>query len=113
MTIPNRETKEFKTTGGNVIVYKSYITGRESNEIQKILLKDMKIEVGEAKLSPFVGAVSAANITELNNKTIELLVTLLNGTAENILDRILDLPNTEYAEISAKLNEISGDKKKE
>lgn len=108
-----RETKEFTTTGGHVLVYKTYVTGRESNEIQKIILQDMKLEIGEAKLSPFIGQVSAAHFTELNNKTIEILVVSLDGKTEALLDKILDLPNQEYSEVIAKLNEVTGEKKKE
>jgi hypothetical protein len=107
-----RETKTFTTKGGHEIVHKTYVTGRESNEIQKVLLKDVKIEAGMGtKLSPFMSGFSAASITELNNKTIEILVVSVDGKKENVLDIVLDLPNTDYSEVVTALNEITGEKK--
>ncbi len=43
-----RETVEFKTKGGVTLVVKSYITGREANEIQSSYLKDANVRQNSA-----------------------------------------------------------------
>lgn len=106
-----RETKTFTTTGGHVIEHKTYITGREMNEIQKVLLKNVKVDVKGAGQD--VTGFEASSITELNNKTLEVVVVSVDGKKENVIDTLLDLPNSEYAEVIAKINEVTGDKKKE
>lgn len=110
METKERETKEFTTKGGHIIVYKTYLTGRESNEIQKVLLKDVKLEVGTTGQN--ISGFNANNVAELNNKTIELLVVSVDGKKEKVLDIILDdMPSSDYTEIIAELNKATEEKK--
>lgn len=111
METKTRETKEFTTKGGTVIVHKTYLTGREMNEVQKVLLKNVTVDIKGASQS--VQGFEASSITELNNKTIEMMVVSVNGISDKVIDTILDLPNEEYSEVIEKLNEITGAKKKE
>jgi hypothetical protein len=104
-----RETKKVKTKGGFEIEYYSYATGREYNQIQDIYLKDAKMTMigNDIKIDGFNPIAE----TEVNKKTIELLVVSLNGVAENIVDRIMDLPYHDYNEITEILGDVSGKKK--
>lgn len=106
-----RPTKEFTTKGGHVIVHKTYLTGREMNEIQKVMLKDVRMEMKGKEQN--VSGFNATNITELNNKTIELMVVSVDGIKENAIDLILDLPNSDYTEVIQKIEEVTTEKKNE
>lgn len=111
METKTRETKEFTTKGGTVITYKTYLTGREMNEVQKVLLKNVTVDMKGSTQN--VQGFEATSITELNNKTIEMMVVSVGDSKENVLDAILDLPNSEYTEVIETLNEVTGSKKKE
>ena len=104
-----RATKEYKTKGGHVIVHKTYLTGREMNEIQKVMLKDVSMEMRGKEQD--VKGFNATNITDLNNKTIELMVVSIDGNTTGILDAILDLPNSEYTEVIELVDEVTNEKK--
>lgn len=104
-----RETAELKTKGGHVIVHKTYLTGREFNEIQAVLMKDIKIDAIGA--TPTVQGFNASAIEESNKKMLELLVVSVDGKTENVADTILDLPYQETQEVVDALDAISGKKK--
>lgn len=104
-----RETKEFTTSGGHVIVHKTYLTGREFNEIQAVLMKDIKIDAIGA--SPQIQGFNAAAIEESNKKMLELVVVSVDGKTENVADLVLDLPYQETQEVTEALDAISGKKK--
>lgn len=104
-----RETKEFKTSGGHTIVHKTYATGREYNEIQNIYLKDAKVNVigGVTRIEGF----SANTDYETNKKAIELLVVSVDGDTSTFIEKILDLPVKEFNEAIDVLNDLMGKKK--
>jgi hypothetical protein len=86
----------FKTVTGIELVLKPYITGREAEILTQI--------VGET--------VEKRNV-ELSHKTIELVVVSVGGKTEDVLNTILDLPFTDYIEITTKVQEIATGKKNE
>jgi hypothetical protein len=104
-----RETKEFTTSGGHKIVYKTYLTGREFNEIQNVYLKDTKVEMAGKEMK--VEGFSPSITFKANEKMLELLVESVDGVVTNVVDTILDLPNVETQEIIEIVGSIS-DKKK-
>ena len=95
-----RETKEFTTPGGNKLVLKTYLTGREVNNVLKQIFGSQEVSsqggVPQTKLSMVVGI-------ERNIKLIETAVASLDGSSENLADRLQDLPSKDYAAI---LNEV-------
>ncbi len=104
-----RETKIFETSRGHKVEIKTYLTGREFNEIQAVYLQDVKLDtVGqEIKLSGFNPSAEQ----KANNRTIELLAVSFDGSSDDILNKVLDLPHDEYDEVIAQLSEVSGKKK--
>ena len=106
----NRPTKEFTTTEGVKIVAKTYLTGREANEIESVYTKDAKVNMsgGDVKVDGF----NPNSTFEATKKTIELLVVSVNGSIENVVDTVLDLPKSQFDEIVSFLNSLT-DKKKE
>jgi len=96
-----RETKEFTTPGGLKLVVKTFLTGREVNEVLKKLF-------GAREISAQSDGSAAAKLPiatgiDRNVFLIEAAVVSFEGSAENILERILDLPAKEYTAI---LNEV-------
>ena len=89
----------------------AYATGRDSNAIQEVYLKDAKMNIvgKDVRIEGF----SANADTEANKKMLELLVVSLDGDANSVSERVLDLPVADYNEIIASLNDISGKKKPE
>ena len=104
-----RATKKIETTGGHEVVIKTYLTGREFNEIQAILIRDMKVSTAgkEARVEGF----NPAAVEESNKKLLELAIVSVDGVRENCADIILDFPYTETQEVMDALEEISGKKK--
>ncbi len=104
----DRPTIEFVTTSGIKVVMRSYITGREFNEVQGTYMESAKISLVNGQ--PQIEGFDPKSDERATYKLIEKAVVSLNGVAATI-DTVLDLPNTDYAEIVEKLNEISGKKK--
>jgi hypothetical protein len=86
----DRPTKEITTPGGVSVVVKTYLTAREVNDTLKQILgttgvsPDTKIE-----LSAVVGI-------DRNIKLVEAAVVSLDGSTENIPERLGDLPINDW-----------------
>jgi hypothetical protein len=96
-----RETKEFTTPGGRQVIVKTFLTAREVNNVLRQIFGSQEVSAQadgspQAKLSMVVGI-------ERNIKLIETAVVSLEGSTENLADRLQDLPATEYTTI---LNEV-------
>lgn len=107
-----RGTHEVQTSGGHTVVLNNYITGREQRAIQDVFLT--KIQVGNIAGKPELGASAfeASTINEAQDVAIRTVVVSLDGSSENILERILDLPSDQSGEIIAAVNEVTDAKKK-
>ena len=95
-----RETKEFTTPGGRKVTVKTYLTAREVNNVLRQIFGSQEVSTQDgapqAKLSMVVGI-------ERNIKLIEAAVVSLDGSADNLAERLQDLPAAEYTAI---LNEV-------
>lgn len=98
-----RETKELTTPGGHKVVAKTYLTAREVNGVLEELFKSHEISAEDAKSGN--ARVSLLMGIQRNVKLIEAAVMSLDGSTENLSDRLQDLPSSEYAAI---LNEVKG-----
>jgi hypothetical protein len=110
----DRETLKLKTPDGVDFEVKSYITGREKQEIERVFYNEMELagEIGgSVKLNKMF------DLTKQNNIAIAQIVVSVNGNSENVLESVLDLRSADYDFILSKVNEISSgierDKKKE
>ncbi|MBI5071836.1 hypothetical protein HZB93_03030 [Candidatus Falkowbacteria bacterium] len=89
----------FKTKSGqNEVVLKPFITAREMRSLKAIYYDADENKAKGKKMSEIM--------TELENKTIELFIILLNGENVNILERMENLPEQEFKEIYEKINEL-------
>lgn len=103
----DRETVEFKTKSGeNTVVLHTYLTRRERRQIKNALFGGKEIAVdGKNDIKASV-SMELTDVAE--DKTFELMVVELNGSKENILERILELPDAEADQIKAKIDELTG-----
>lgn len=90
--------QEYKTSAGNVLGLKDYITGGDFTEYQQSLLGNASLKGME------VGEVQPTFLTVMYGTMIRLTVLELNGDKSNLEQRIKDLPNDEFQEIIAHLN---------
>lgn len=97
-----RETTEHRTPLGHEVVVHTYLTAREMREIGGAYQKHMKItmgapEPGAATPTPKVemGDAAAAERDE-QDLLIRHGVATYAGSADNVLDRLLDGPDGEF-----------------
>lgn len=95
-----RESKEVKTPLGHTAVVLTYLTGKEVDAILGDLFKDQS--ASEKPSIPMTLGI------QRNNKLIEAAVISLDGSTENIFDRIQELPASEKAYILQQVQELAG-----
>jgi hypothetical protein len=85
-----RETKEYVTPRGVKVLMKTYLTAREA-----------------------VPVVDAKDLTDVekSQKLAAVAIVSLDGSAENVADRMLDLPIKEYSAILTELTALIADLK--
>jgi hypothetical protein len=101
---PMRSTKIVTTPSGKKVELKTYITGREQREIDAVALEgvnlsfddDGKMKVG--KLDPQMGH-------RAENKQLESVVVSVDGEPSD-LEKVLDLPSTDFQFILKEVSEI-------
>lgn len=102
-----RETLSFTTPKGHIVIANTYLTGRESRQLQQALLKGVEVSSNEgtAELTHF----SAERMLDAQDTLITCLVVSIDSMTEKCLDNILNLPSDEYEYIVAELNKITAD----
>ena len=97
-----RETKTIKTPKGHTAIIKSYLTARERHAIDRKYLKDTSINqqgAGDIKLP-------ANDLIDYGIEMIKAVVVSFDDTTENPVDKILDLPVSEFDFIQKAATEI-------
>jgi hypothetical protein len=105
----DRETKDIQI-GGHTLVVKTYATAREHQAIQRALLKDAKFDV--AGETPQLSDFDPTIMFEMQAETVRQMVVSMDGTAENLVDRCLDLPSDQFDELIAELDALVSKKKR-
>jgi len=103
-----REIKKITTPSGKVAELKTYLTAGEKRQLRSIFLRGMQVEIKEGE--PTIKEVSGGILDEAENKAIELVVVSFDGSQENVLGRLLELPVEEYDFILAEVNKITREK---
>jgi hypothetical protein len=96
----DRPTRIFETTEGRRLILREYITGGENWEIRSIYMAAPKTD----------DAKSVA--IDAEKKAFELCVQSIDDKTDNIAGRILDLPLSEYKEVTEQVTDIIEGKKK-
>ena len=98
----DRESKEIITpVDKKKIVIKTYLTGREYNEVEKIFLASSKIEIGGQPAS-FSGSV----VKDAEIKLIEQAVISVDSDDKDVANKVLDLKQADYSFVVKELNEM-------
>lgn len=104
------ENITFTTSGGHPIELRPFITGRQKRHIMGAFLDDVELKnVGGEQSFSVQG--NKANIAQ--DRAIEAVVISVDAKTDKVLDLVLDLPGADYDEVIAKMDDITGDKKKE
>ena len=108
MTTQERETKTLTTPSGKEIVLKTYLTARERKQVREALFSQMKgssTPDGEFQVSELPASV----MIQAEEATINATVASYDGSAENVLPRLLDSKTEEYDFVLAEVNRVSAD----
>jgi len=110
----DRETKEIVTPGGHKVMLRTYLTGREANELKAVMYSAFKMNMDDAQ-SGKVGMekVSGEFMIEQEQKAIGLLLVSLDENTEDALNRLLDLPQTDYDAVKMEVEKITNPTKAE
>lgn len=104
-----RETRDIVTPAGNKLTVYTYLTGRETRELQTPYLKTAE-EYPKATIDD--KGLRAAIYEAVQNLTLKMLIVSFNDKTDGqdgfvLNDAILDLPSQEFNFIVRKLNEIT------
>lgn len=102
-----RETKKIITPLGKDVELKTYLTAGEAKELSLVFLKGMKLDYDPETKKSAVKDMSGQLINDAENRAIELIVVSFDGSNENILNRLLELKNTEFDFIMDEINKIT------
>ena len=98
-----RETKELTTpVDSHKVVIKTYLTGREYREIENVFLRQAKVNAAGQQSADFDGSI----VKVAEDKMIEQAIVTVDGTPDDILNRVLDFKNADFAYLVAQLNEM-------
>ena len=109
-----RETKVFTTPGGHTVVLRTYLTGRESNELKAIMFSALKVNMDDAQTGKVgVGDIQSTFLIEQEHKALDYLVVSIDGDTTTPVEKLLDLPATEYDSVVKEANQIQNPTKPE
>jgi hypothetical protein len=92
-----RENKDITTPNGTKVVLRSYLTGREAASIKNLMLSSLKMtmsDVDSKKLD--MGGLTGDVLAQQERKTLEYLLVSIDGDTENPVEKLLDMPSSEY-----------------
>lgn len=90
---------------GTTVVLKSYITAREARTFKNILIGGVKLGSSESDV-PSISDVNADALAAEEDAEIQAVVLELNGSTENIVSRVLDLPSSSFDELKALIKQV-------
>src|SRR5882724_3653134 len=103
----DRERRDFVTPGGHKIVFNSYLTGREAQELKGIMFSALKMNVDDVQNGKVgLGDVPSGFLVDQERKALEFLVLSIDDDATNPIEKLLDLASTEYDAVIAEINKI-------
>ena len=90
-----RETRNVTTPGGKIVVLKTYLTGKEVNEIKRALFGSVSVERGEDG-KPVVPEYPLSLALDRERKLLEYTVVSVDGAAEKAVEKVEDLVAGDY-----------------
>ena len=109
METTQRETKEVKV-GKHTLIVNTYITGREARDIEGSMMD--KIEMNQSTTNGMeITGFKASHLKDKQDLQVKAVIVSFNGSNENMLDKILDLPSKEREKIMEIARDIAEPKK--
>lgn len=105
-TEEQRPLNEVKTSGGHIAKIVQYITGGEMEDIDDSVAKAMQIDQS-GRVTAATGSVLGAR----RNVQFEVCLKSLDGSTENLIERLRALPKEDYLEIRKAIEEVVDGKK--
>lgn len=100
---------EFTTPNGTAVVMKGFISGGDSEDLQRVFMEGMKLKVDPetGELQRGAQEVPGTVLLDSAKKGIELLVLSINGSSENVYEAVRALPIPDYDMVVSKVNELT------
>lgn len=105
-----REKIELKTKSGVEFKAHTYITGREMRELRDCYITDVDVQVNNTEGINLSG-VKADTIRKYEDMSVGFIILSLNGSDENIVDAVGDLPIADYDDIMDHVTSLTNSKK--
>lgn len=97
------------TIGEHQFEVKTYANAREAHAIQQAYFKGTKLEVvGD---TPRFSEFNPGILLEVQQEMVRQMIVQMDGSAENIVDRCLELPNADFEELVQRLDTLVSKKK--
>lgn len=103
-----RETTNIKV-GTHTFVAKTYLTAKENNAVQQAYFRNAKVEVVDQK--PKINEFDPTVLYGVRLELIKQLIVDMDGSADKIVERCEDLPQTLFDELGDALDELTAKKK--
>jgi hypothetical protein len=102
-----RETKEITTRAGHKVVLRTYLTGREANELKSVMFSALKMNMEDAQSGKVnVNDVPGTFLIEQEKKALGFLLVSIDGETNAPIDKLLDLPAPQYEAVIKEVNQI-------
>lgn len=96
-----------------VVELKPYITGRDSEYIQEPILSSMDMSFDARAKNVSTGKMDGKAVQEMQRRELQSYLVALDDNRDNLLDRVLDLPQPDYDFVKERIEDIkAGDEKK-
>lgn len=110
MANENRETKTLTTPiNKHEVVINTWLTGREKRQISNAMLENTTVDGNENaqfNLTPEM-------VNKSQDKSIELIVKSVDGQTDDLVNKVLDMRDSDYDYVIAEVNKISQGQKDE
>ena len=103
-----RETTKFKTPGGHEVILKTYLTAREANQLKQVLYASINMSMTDlASGKTEIKDIPATSLLEQEREALKTVIVSLDGSQDNVAERLLDLPSDEYDAVVAEVNKVT------
>lgn len=109
--VPEREVNTFETPLKKQVMIKAYLTPIERRDIRAAYAKNVKTVIDDQGNSKFEVIEGRDIVSDSEDALVRIAVVSYDGSAENILERLLNGPSEEHKFIFNKCNEIGKDPK--
>lgn len=105
----SNDTIEFTTPNGTAVVMKGFISGGDSEDLQRVFMAGitLKVDPETGELQRGSQEVPGTILLDSAKKGIELLVLSVNGSSENVYEAVRALPVPDYDMVVTKVNELT------